>query len=83
MYCSNIFTAFARVTLEIMSLKGISKIPQRKKNLIFGYIHDMEKQLKLCAIPRLILCKCLLFSRDEDHFNSGKLGSFGWYLLNK
>ena len=47
-------------------------MPKRRKRLVFGYIHELEKKLKLGqVIPLRIIYECILYSTDEDHFEDG------------
>eukprot|EP01084_Bolivina_argentea_P234818 395306_1 len=54
-----------------MAHNKLNSISKQTKYKVFGYIHDMEKQLDLPSIPLLIIYKCLLFGKDEDYFKNG------------
>lgn len=45
-------------------------VPNRKKKLVHGYIHEMEKELKMMSIPMIIISKCILYTKDAEYFVS-------------
>ena len=52
----------------MLSLKQLKRISEKKKKIVFGYAHDLEKQLNVQNIPFVILYACLAFSDDEEYF---------------
>ena len=54
-----------------MALKRskLSQIPQRNKDLAFGYVHEKEKQNKV-SVPEMIKYLCLVyFNPNKDEFD--------------
>ena len=50
------------------SLKQLSKIDERTKLKVYGWIRTAEKELRLNYIPTMISNICILYVRDEDFF---------------
>ena len=50
------------------SLKKLSKINQRTKYAVYGWIRKAEQELNFNNIPMLISCICILYFSEEDIF---------------
>lgn len=57
----------------MFSLKNLKSLSQRKKDTVFGYIHEMEKKLQIGNVPQLISYKCLAYSKEEDYFTGSSV----------
>ena len=54
-----------------MALKqsSLSQIPQRNKDLAFGYVHEKEKENKI-SVPDMIKYLCLVYlNQNKDEFD--------------
>ena len=58
-----------------MALKRskLSQIPQRNKDLAFGYVHEKEKENKM-AVPEIIKYLCLVYFNSTDLFDPDQHG---------
>ena len=52
------------------NLKLLSKIDQRTKDCVHGWIRGMEKKLNLRHIENIICSICILYNRDIDTFGT-------------
>ena len=49
-------------------LKKLSKIDDRTKLTVYGWIRQQEKSLRLRNIPSMITAICILYARDDEIF---------------
>lgn len=57
------------VVAQMMSLKILSKIHNKTKLSVYGWIRKEEKTLKIPNIPSLVSAICILYYREDEIFN--------------
>ena len=58
-----------------MSFKELSKIDNRTKDAVQGWIRNQEKSLNIRNVASMIKAICILYYREFDVFDKDSIGS--------